>query len=87
MGARKPWGRFAWYGAGSFACYAALFAWQDEVMATFTRTDGAYWLLPVLTPFVFSYFHGGFTSCFWDVLGVQARQPVPRAVEKQEVEE
>jgi hypothetical protein len=87
MNTPKPWGKLAWYGAGSFACYAALFANQKEVMASFTRTDGAYWLLPVITAFVFSYFHGGFTGCFWDALGVHAKQPVPKAVEQEEIEE
>jgi hypothetical protein len=73
----KPWGKLVYYGIGSLACYVALFA----------RTDGAFWLLPVVTALVFSYFHGGFTGCFWDVLGVQARQPVKKAVAQQEVEE
>ena len=85
--AAKPWGKLAYYGVGSFACYAALFMNEREVLATFTRTDGAYWLLPVIVAFVISYFHGGFTGCFWEVLGVQAKKPVPRAVEKEEIEE
>lgn len=83
----KPWGRLVYYGIGSLACYVALFANEKEVMATFTRTDGAYWLLPVATAFVISYFHGGFTGCFWDVLGVRARRPVPKAVAREEVED
>lgn len=83
----KPWGKLVYYGIGSLACYVALFANEREVMANFTRTDGAYWLLPVVTALVISYFHGGFTGCFWDVLGVQARQPVKKAVAQQEVEE
>jgi hypothetical protein len=41
----------------------------------------------VITAFVFSYFHGGFTGCFWDALGVHAHRPVPKAVEKEEIEE
>jgi hypothetical protein len=83
----KPWGKLVYYGIGSFACYVALFANEREVMANFTRTDGAYWLLPVLTALVFSYFHGGFTGCFWDVLGVQAKRAVPKEVAQEEVEE
>ena len=83
----KPWGKLVFYGLGSAACYVALFANEKSVMASFTRTDGWYWLLPVATAFVISYFHGGFTGCFWEVLGVQPKRPVPKAVEREEVEE
>jgi len=83
----KPWGKLVFYGLGSAACYIALFSNEKDVMANFTRTDGFYWLLPVATAFVISYFHGGFTGCFWDVLGVKPRQPVRKEVEQEEVEE
>ena len=69
-------------GVASALCYGLLFTYQKEVMAAFTRTDGWYPLLPVLTAFVFSFAHGAFTGYFWDVLGVKARMPV-----KQEIEE
>ncbi|CAG0957425.1 hypothetical protein BURK1_00529 [Burkholderiales bacterium] len=85
--AAKPWSKLVYYGLGSAACYVALFANEQAVMATFTRTDGVYWLLPVATAFVISYFHGGFTGCFWEVLGVQAKRPVPKDVTEAEVEE
>jgi hypothetical protein len=57
------------------ALYGALFIYEDEVMAKFTRTDGFHWLLPVVTAFVFSLAHGVFTSHFWEVLGVRGRPP------------
>jgi hypothetical protein len=60
-------------GAASALCYVMLFAYEKEVMAAFTRTDGWYPLLPVATAFVFSFAHGAFTAYFWEVLGVQAR--------------
>lgn len=60
-------------GAASALCYVALFAYEKEVMASFTRTDGWYPLLPVLTALVFSLAHGAFTGYFWEVMGVQAR--------------
>ena len=60
-------------GAASALCYAMLFAYEKEVMASFTRTDGWYPALPVLTAFVFSFAHGAFTAYFWEVLGVKAR--------------
>lgn len=81
----KPWGKLIYYGIGSAACYAALFSNEEQVLQHFTRTDGMFWLLPVLTAFVISYFHGGFTGCFWDVLGVQARKPAsPKREEESE---
>ena len=55
-------------------------------MAAFTRTDGWYPVLPLLTAFVFSLAHGAFTGYFWEVLGVKARQP-KREVAQQEIEE
>jgi len=60
-------------GAASALCYVTLFAYEKEVMALFTRTDGWYPVLPVLTAFVFSLAHGAFTAYFWEVMGVQAR--------------
>ena len=60
-------------GAASALCYITLFANEKEVMALFTRTDGWYPVLPVLTAFVFSLAHGAFTAYFWEVMGVQAR--------------
>ena len=68
-------------GAASALCYVVLFAYEKEVMATFTRTDGWYPLLPVLTAFVFSIAHGAFTGYFWEVMGVVAR-PAAREMEE-----
>lgn len=83
----KLWGKLIYYGIGSFACYAALFMNEKQVLATFTRGDGAYWVLPVITAFVISYFHGGFTGCFWETLGIHAKTPAAPAVVREEVEE
>jgi hypothetical protein len=83
---QKPWRPLVLSGAASALCYALLFTYQKEVMATFTRTDGWYPLLPVLTAFVFSFAHGAFTGYFWEVLGVRARQP-KKEVEREEIEE
>jgi hypothetical protein len=82
----KPWGALVISGAASALCYGLLFGNQKEVMAAFTRTDGWYPLLPVVTAFVFSFAHGAFTGCFWEVLGVTARRPA-KEVERQELEE
>ena len=69
-------------GAASALCYGLLFTYQKEVMASFTRTDGWYPVLPVVTALVFSLAHGAFTGYFWEVLGVRARKPVKQATEE-----
>lgn len=74
----KPWGKLAVTGILSAACYALLFGYEPEVMASFTRTDGLYWLLPVATAFVFSFVHGAFTGYFWDAVGIRARGAAPK---------
>ena len=72
----KPWTGLALTGATTAALYALLFGYEKQVMASFTRTDGWYPLLPVLTALVFSLSHGAFTGYFWDVLGVKPRPKV-----------
>ena len=57
----------------SGSLYLALYLYHREIMAAFTRTDGWYPALPVITALVFSGAHGAFTGYFWDVLGVRAR--------------
>jgi hypothetical protein len=87
MSQRKPWVGLMVSGVASALCYTLLFAYQEEVMAAFTRTDGWYPVLPVLTAFVFSFAHGAFTGYFWEVLGVSARKPPQKEVEGMELEE
>jgi hypothetical protein len=79
---KKPWVPLIASGAASAACYALLFTYQKEVMAAFTRTDGWYPALPVVTALVFSLAHGAFTGYFWEVLGVTARPPRKEAIEE-----
>ncbi len=69
-------------GVASVLCYTVLFTYEKEVMLLFTRTDGWYPVLPVLTAFVFSLAHGAFTAYFWEVMGVQARRPVVQELEE-----
>jgi len=71
---RKLWFKLVTSGAVTAAFYWMLFAHEAEVMASFTRTDGFYPLLPVVTAFAFSFAHGAFTGYFWEALGVQARK-------------
>ena len=71
--ASKPWGKLVATGTVTAILYTLLFAFEKDVMASFTRTDGLYPLLPVAAAFAFSLSHGAFTGYFWDALGVKAR--------------
>ena len=68
---KKPVAAMIVMGIISVALYATLLAKQDLVNSTFSK-GGLYALLPIITAFVFSYFHGTFTGHFWTVLGVEA---------------
>ena len=68
---KKPVGAMIVMGIISIALYATLLLKQDLVNSTFAK-GGLYALLPIITAFVFSYFHGTFTGHFWTVLGIEA---------------
>ncbi|OGW25723.1 MAG: hypothetical protein A2X59_08385 [Nitrospirae bacterium GWC2_42_7] len=68
---KKPVGMMVLTGIISIALYAALLLKQDYINATFAH-GGLYAFLPILTAFVFSIFHGSFTSNFWTVIGIEA---------------
>jgi hypothetical protein len=68
---KKPVGAMIATGIISVALYATLLLRQDLVNSTFAK-GGFYALLPIITAFVFSYFHGTFTGHFWTVLGIEA---------------
>jgi hypothetical protein len=72
----KPWGRLLASGIATAILYSLLFAYEQDVMTHFTRTDGLFPLLPVLAAFAFSFSHGAFTAYFWDVLGVKPKPNV-----------
>ena len=78
----KPWGGLLFTGITTAILYTALFLFEEEVMRTFTRTDGWYPLLPVVAAFAFSFSHGAFTGFFWDVLGVKARAAAERRADE-----
>ena len=61
-------------GIASGSLYLLLYLNEREILAVFTRTDGWYPALPVIAAFVFSFAHGAFTACFWEVLGVKGRK-------------
>jgi len=68
---KKPVGAMIVMGIVSIALYTTLLLKQDLINENFAK-GGLYALLPIITAFVFSYFHGGFTGHFWTVLGVEA---------------
>jgi hypothetical protein len=68
---KKPVGAMIVMGIISIALYTTLLLKQDLVNSTFAK-GGLYALLPIITAFVFSYFHGTFTGHFWTVLGIEA---------------
>ena len=75
-GSPRHWGKLLVTGLTTAALYTLLFAYEKEVLAQFTRTDGFFPLLPVLLAFVFSFSHGAFTGYFWDALGVKPQGSV-----------
>lgn len=68
---KKPVAAMIFMGAVSIALYVALLQKQDLINSTFAK-GGLFAFLPIITAFVFSYFHGGFTGHFWTVLGIEA---------------
>jgi F0F1-type ATP synthase assembly protein I len=70
---KKPYGKAILFGIVVAVLYVTLLTHQGLITANFTR-GGLYALLPIATAFVFSFFHGSFTSAFWTVLGVEAKK-------------
>jgi hypothetical protein len=68
---KKPVGAMIVMGIISIALYTTLLLKQDLINSTFAK-GGLYALLPIITAFIFSYFHGSFTGNFWTVLGIEA---------------
>lgn len=68
---KKPIGKMIFMGIVSIALYAELLLNQDVINSNFGK-GGMYAFLPIITAFVFSYFHGAFTGSFWTVLGIKA---------------
>lgn len=68
---RRPHGRTLAFGVVVLALYSALYAEEGLVNEVFTR-GGLHAFLPIATAFLFSFFHGSFTSSFWSSLGVEA---------------
>ncbi|MBF0311008.1 MAG: hypothetical protein HQL56_15945 [Magnetococcales bacterium] len=59
-------------GALTLALYLLLFAYEDRVLAM-AREGRWFFILPIAVAFLFSFFHGAFTSAFWEMFGVRAK--------------
>jgi hypothetical protein len=70
----KPYPQLIASGIASGSLYLLLYLYEREILAAFTRTDGWYPALPVIAAFVFSFAHGTFTACFWEIVGVKGRK-------------
>ncbi len=69
---KKPFGRLLIMGVCSLGLYFALMSHQDMINTYFGKGGPVFALLPIVTAFIFSYFHGAFTGDFWTVLGIEA---------------
>lgn len=69
---KRPYLGLLIMGTVSAVLYAVLLLKQDMVIGIFSR-GGVYAVLPIITAFIFSFFHGGFTERFWRVLGIDAK--------------
>jgi hypothetical protein len=63
------------YGVVSVLMYYALFKYAGHFVDWASRTrqgEKMLFIIPIVVAFGFSYFHGNFTSYFWDMLGFKA---------------
>ncbi len=61
------------FGTSTVALYVVLYLFEDDILDWSSRGTW-YFVLPVVTAFVFSFAHGNFTSHFWDMLGIKAKK-------------
>ena len=75
MGKRTLYVKLGVSGFISASLYFLLYFYQQEILESFTRTEGFYPALPIIAAFIFSFAHGAFTAYFWEALGVMGRRP------------
>lgn len=68
---RKPVAPLILTGIVSAGLYIALLLNQGFLNSNFGK-GGLFAFLPIITAFIFSFFHGTFTGHFWTMLGVEA---------------
>ncbi|MBF0564216.1 MAG: hypothetical protein HQK89_03140 [Nitrospirae bacterium] len=70
---KKPYNKTLILGLISIALYLLLYEKQHEINELFSK-GGVYAFLPIIAAFVFSFFHGGFTGGFWEIIGIDAKK-------------
>lgn len=68
----SAWRNVALYGIPTVALYAGLYSFEAQ-MIEISRHGQWNFIVPIAFAFAVSYFHGGFTSSFWDALGIKAK--------------
>ena len=68
----SAWRKAALYGIPTLALYAGLYGFEAQLIEI-SRQGHWNFIVPVAFAFAVSYFHGGFTSSFWDALGIKAK--------------
>jgi F0F1-type ATP synthase assembly protein I len=68
---KRPYLQTALFGAVSIGMYALLLVKQDLINQNVAK-GGLFAFLPIAMAFLFSFFHGNFTGCFWTSCGVEA---------------
>ena len=68
----SAWSKAVLYGIPTAVLYAALYRYEAQFIEISRQ---GHWnsIVPIAFAFAVSYFHGGFTSSFWDALGIKAK--------------
>jgi hypothetical protein len=72
-GSTRQLTKLAIFGIPSVGLYTLLYAFEDSLLEL-SAQGGWLFIVPVAIAFVFSFVHGGFTSHFWDLLGIRAKK-------------
>ena len=68
----STWSKVALYGIPTVVLYAGLYRFEAQ-MIEICRQGHWKFIVPIVFAIAVSYFHGGFTSSFWDALGIKAK--------------
>ncbi len=69
----SPATKTAVMGAITLAIYVTLFSLEGHILNLTSQGKWSF-VIPIGIAFTVSYFHGAFTSGFWDALGVKAKK-------------
>ena len=68
----SAWSKVVLYGVPTVVLYAGLYTFEAQFIEI-SRQGQWNAIVPIAFAFAVSYFHGGFTSSFWDALGIKAK--------------